>query len=178
MANDQPEVWMRGPVEGVPPLLQPVAHALLQAVEEVERLLVAFPNDLLWKKPAGVASVAFHLQHLTGVLDRMVTYARQLPLSEKQFEYLKQEGIEAPLTTTTLINSFRSKVAETVAYLKTVNEKHLTEFRPVGRKQLPSTVMGLLFHAAEHTMRHLGQMIVTARIVRADHQTHPGVIKN
>jgi hypothetical protein len=75
-----PEVWLRGPVENIPSLLQPVAHALLQAREEVSELLENFPNELLWEKPAGVASTGFHLQHLSGVLDRLFTYARGQPV--------------------------------------------------------------------------------------------------
>jgi hypothetical protein len=86
------EVWLRGPLPDVPPLLQPVAHALLQAREEVVKLLHGFPETLLWEKPAGVASVGFHLQHLTGVLDRTFTYAQGRPLTPTQLEALAMEG--------------------------------------------------------------------------------------
>lgn len=71
--TNKPEVWLRGPVANIPSLLQPVAHALLQAREEVNEMLVDFPEDHLWDKPAGVASVGFHLQHLKGVLDRLLS---------------------------------------------------------------------------------------------------------
>ncbi len=75
------EVWLRGPLPDVPALLQPVAHALLQAGEEVETLVADFPKKNLWDRPSGMASVGFHLQHLTGVLDRLFTYARGEVLS-------------------------------------------------------------------------------------------------
>lgn len=166
--STQPEVWMRGPVEGIPPLLQPVAHALLEATEEVERFVSGFPDAFLWKRPAGVASVGFHLQHFTGVLDRLVTYANGNSLTEEQLNNLKQEGKETNVKTEDLVRQFKQKVQETLDYLKTVNEKHLADYRPVGRKQLPSTVIGLLFHAAEHTMRHVGQLLVTVKVVKAN----------
>jgi hypothetical protein len=90
----QPEYWMRGPVENIPALLQPVAHALLQAKDEVNEMMQNFPPELLWQKPAGTASVAFHLQHLKGVLDRLFTYARAEQLNQNQLDYLTAEGKE------------------------------------------------------------------------------------
>ena len=86
------ETWLRGPVEGVPSLLQPVAHALLQAREETRALLRDFPPDLLWNCPAGLASVGFHLQHVSGVVDRLFTYARGESLSDQQRGSLAAEG--------------------------------------------------------------------------------------
>src|SRR5690242_6107011 len=94
MSSKLPEVWLRGPLENVPPLLQPIAHALLQAVEEVEKMMEAFPEQLLWQRPAGAASAGFHLQHLVGVLDRLFTYAVGQSLSPAQLEALKEEGKE------------------------------------------------------------------------------------
>lgn len=165
----QAEFWLRGPRPNVPPLLQPVAHALLQARQEVETALATFPDALLTARPAGVASVGFHLRHLAGVLDRMQTYARYQPLSETQLAYLAVEN-EVPTTpgsTIALVQHFHQTVEELLAYLPTVPETALPEFRPVGRAGLPSTVIGLLVHAAEHTTRHVGQLLVTARVVQA-----------
>ena len=163
-----PEVWLRGPVENTPALLQPVAHALMQAKEEVNKLMEGFPNELLWMKPAGAASAGFHLQHLSGVLDRLITYANGNSLSKEQLDYLKAEGdaTQTEVTTISLVNAFGDQVNKTLEALQQVDEKKLTEFRGVGRAQLPSTVFGLLFHSAEHTMRHLGQLIVTVKVVK------------
>ena len=163
-----PEVWLRGPVENIPSLLQPVAHALLQAREEVNELMKDFPDELLWIKPAGAASAGFHLQHLTGVLDRLFTYANGNALSNEQLAALKAEGDPEQTTTTAgeLVQKFNEQVDTVLKLLQQANEQKLTEYRGVGRAQLPSTVMGLLFHAAEHTMRHLGQLIVTVRVVK------------
>lgn len=165
-----PEVWLRGPLENIPPLLQPVAHAILQAGEELNELMKGFPDEKLWTKPAGVASPGFHLQHLTGVMDRLFTYARGTSLSEAQLAYLKAEGDpdQSKTTAAELVQAFHKQAGLALQELKQKDQQTLTEFRAVGRAQLPSTVMGLLFHAAEHTMRHLGQLIVTVRIIKGE----------
>ncbi len=161
------EVWLRGPLPDVPPLLQPVAHALLQAQEELHDYLNDFPDSLLWQRPADVASVAFHLQHLTGVLDRIFTYARGEALTETQMQALKAEGIENPeINVQQLVEAFNQQVEKAINQLKSTNEATLIEVRYVGRAKIPSTVIGLLFHAAEHTTRHLGQLLVTSKIAK------------
>src|SRR3954462_429268 len=86
-----PEVWLRGPVENVSPLLQPVAHSLLQAREEVQRIMGDFPDSKLWVKPEGLASAGFHLLHLVGIADRLFTYARGEALTASQLQALKLE---------------------------------------------------------------------------------------
>ncbi len=164
----RPEAWLRGPVAGVPTLLQPVAHALAQAVEDVRAALSGFPDAVLWTRPADVASVGFHLRHLAGVLDRMATYARAEPLTEAQFAHLADEGIpDDAARTADLVAAFEAAVRRFTAHLAATDVSTLAEPRTVGRQRLPSTVIGLLVHAAEHTTRHTGQLIVTARVVRA-----------
>jgi uncharacterized damage-inducible protein DinB len=162
-----PEYWLRGPIEDVPPLLQPAAHALLQARDEISEALIDFPQELAWQQPAGVASVAFHLQHLTGVLDRLFTYAEGKQLNEQQLVYLAAEGKQHDtVTIESLITQFNKQVDKAIDQLKRTTATSLTESRRVGRKQIPSTVFGLIFHAAEHTMRHTGQLIVTIRLLK------------
>lgn len=162
------EVWQRGPVKDVAPLLQPVAHALLQAKEEVNEYLDQFPDDLLWTRPAGMASAGFHLQHLSGVLDRVFTYARAEGLSELQFKQLSEEGqgTQEKCSVSDLVERFNLQVNQAIKQLKETNEANLADYRGIGRAGLPSTVIGLLFHAAEHTMRHLGQLMVTVAVVK------------
>jgi hypothetical protein len=161
------EVWLRGPLDNVPALLQPVAHALLQAREEVEELMADFPGELLWKKPAGAASPGFHLQHMAGVLDRLFTYAKNGSLDEGQFHALEAEGKPNEYSVADLITAYRIKVDEALIQLREVDKATLTEERGVGRSKLPSTVIGLYVHAAEHTMRHLGQLLVTVKVLKA-----------
>lgn len=165
----QPEVWLRGPLTDIPALVQPVAHALLQAQEEIHDLLNGFPDALLWQRPAGVASPAFHLQHIAGVLDRLFTYASGQPLTAQQLDYLKAEGVQSDdISVVSLLDHLDAQIASSLHALKTIDASTLTDARGVGRQQLPSTVLGLLFHAAEHTMRHLGQLLVTAKVLKYD----------
>jgi len=163
-----PEVWLRGPLADVPALLQPVAHALLQAREELNELMIGFPETLLWEKVAGMASPGFHLQHLTGVLDRLFTYAKGGLLSDEQLAFLAAEGKQgkAEINVGSIVNAFNQKIDAVLQQLKATDESTLTEWRGVGRAQLPSTVIGLYTHSAEHTMRHLGQLIVTVKVLK------------
>jgi uncharacterized damage-inducible protein DinB len=168
MANELPEFWLRGPIEGITPGLQPVAHALLQSRQEVKQALDGFPDELLWVRPAGRASVAFHLQHLTGVCDRLFTYAEGNMLEEEQLVYLKEEGKEREgIDLNNLIDQWSLAVEMALGRLAQWKAEDLLQPREVGRKKLPSTVLGLLFHAAEHSSRHTGQLIVTAAFVKA-----------
>lgn len=159
---DNTEFWLRGPVEGVPPLLQSAAHALLQSEKELRKYTENLSSDMLWEKPEGRASIGFHIKHVSGVLDRMMTYAKGKALTEEQFEYLRSEGErDVSLSADDLCNFFSSKVERMLRYFEGVSEDELKETRTVGRKELPSTVLGLLFHAAEHSQRHVGQLLVT-----------------
>jgi hypothetical protein len=152
----------------VPPLLQPVAHALLQAVEDVRRVVTPLGHDALWAKPGGAASVGFHARHATGSLDRLFTYARGETLSDAQRTVLARETAAAEqgnASAAELVTAFEAQVERALAQLRQTPEDRLTERREVGRARLPSTVLGLFFHAAEHTQRHVGQTITTAKIV-------------
>jgi len=161
------EVWLRGPLPGMPALLQPVAHALLQAQEELNSFMAGFPEELLWEKPAGLASPGFHLQHLAGVLNRLFTYAADQQLNQVQLDYLKSEGKPpaGEYSTETLLAVFNKQVDNCINQLKNTDESTLTDSREVGRAKLPSTVIGLYTHSAEHTMRHTGQLLVTVKVL-------------
>lgn len=162
------EAWLRGPVPGVPPLLQPAAHALIQAREEVEEAAGSLAPDELWNAPAGVASVGYHLRHLAGALDRLLTYARDEPLSETQRAALVAErhGPDPPPTAAALLAEVGAAIDRALEQLRSTPESVLLEPRFVGRARLPSTVLGLIFHAAEHTARHAGQIVTTVRMQR------------
>jgi len=159
------EVWLRGPLDGIPILLQPVAHALLQAREEINELMTDFTDALLWERPAGMASPGFHLQHMAGVLDRLYTYAKGEQLNEQQLDYLAAEGKNTDVRVSQLLDHFNEQVDIAIKQLSETDETTLTEVKGVGRAKVPSTVIGLLVHSAEHTMRHVGQLLVTVRIL-------------
>ena len=164
---DVPEVWLRGPLRGIPPALQPVAHSLLQSREELHATLNGLSSDDLWATPSGAASIGFHARHAAGSLDRLFSYARGEQLTAAQRAALAGEGAPdvRPRMVALLLAEFDSVVDHALEQLKATDEKTLLEFRGVGRAQLPSTVIGLLFHAAEHTQRHLGQIMTTAKIL-------------
>lgn len=165
----QPEFWLNGAIENIPSLLQPAAHALLQARNEVNEIMHDFPDSKLWLNPAGVASVGFHLQHLAGVLDRLFTYARAASLNEMQLKYLNEEGKSTiNISIAQLIENFNKQIDASLKQLSITDEATLTQYRSVGRKNLPTTVGGLLFHAAEHTIRHVGQLLVTVKFLSVD----------
>ena len=160
------EPWLRGPLPGVPALLQPVAHALVHAREEVPTFVRDVGGAALWARPAGRASVGFHLQHLAGVLDRLLTYARGEALTEAQLAALRAEGVPDPaLTVAELVAEFEGGVDRALAQIRATDPATLIDARGVGREEVPSTVLGLLVHAAEHTQRHAGQLLVTASVV-------------
>ncbi|HEX5971414.1 MAG TPA: DinB family protein [Gemmatimonadaceae bacterium] len=151
----------------MPPLLQPVAHSLLQCREEVDAKLSTLDAPRLVARPAGAASVAFHLTHAMGSLDRLLTYARGEQLSDAQLVALRAEsGVEAvPQDAAALAKRFGEAVERALVQVRGTSESALLDRREVGRGRLPSTAIGLLFHAAEHTQRHVGQAVTTARIV-------------
>lgn len=166
MANT--EWWQRGPIDGVPDLLQPVAHILLQVAESADELVDKLTEEEWNARPAHIASVAFHVRHMAAVIDRLFTYARGEVLTPEQFAELRAEG--DPVTAEDVpqvMAALHKRVDGAVAELRTVNPTTLGEFREVGRSKLPSTVIGCLVHGAEHAMRHIGQLSVTTRIVRA-----------
>jgi len=162
------EAWLCGPVEGVPDSLQPVAHALIQARDEARDVLQDFPAELLWTRPAGLASVGFHLQHIAGVIDRLFTYARGEALSDEQRAVLGKEGAppNPAVAVNELLDLLDAQVDRALHQLRTTQPGALSEIRAVGIRRLPATLLGLLFHAAEHAQRHIGQMLVTARVQR------------
>ncbi|HXT18919.1 MAG TPA: DinB family protein [Gemmatimonadaceae bacterium] len=162
------EWWQRGPIDGVPAVLQPVAHILLQVRESVHEMVGGLTDDQWNARPAGVASAAFHVRHMAGVIDRLFTYARGEGLSAEQFAAIQRE--REPLAAADVSNALDAldaRVDTAIDQLRATDAATLGDFRGVGRAQLPSTVIGCLVHGAEHSMRHVGQLSVTVRVVRA-----------
>lgn len=159
-----PEVWLRGPLPDYIDELQPVAHSLLQVREELERAALV-PPELLWARPGGAASIGFHLKHLAGSLDRLLTYAADRQLSAAQHEFLAAEERQTGESAAELVRKAQSAIDRALEHVRTTPLCTLDERRDVGRGRLPSTVLGLLFHAAEHAQRHSAQIITTAKIL-------------
>ncbi len=166
--TQQPHPWLRGPVDGVPRELQPVAHALIQTLEEVREFADGFPDDLLWEPVAGLAPVGFHLKHIAGVIARLTTTAETGETTEQQRAAALAEREHGPsdATTAALVAAVEQAVGTALERLRRTDPARVYEPREVGRLKLPSTMIGMMFHAAEHSQRHCGQLLVTTRVVR------------
>jgi len=164
----EPEVWLRGPIDGIDAYLQPAAHAMIQAREDLMTIARSVPADKLWARPGGAASVGFHVRHAAGALERLLVYARGEQLSAEQLSAAKAEKDESPgLDAAAVIEELKRSVDKALLQLKSTKREALLQPREVGRGRLPSTVMGLIFHAAEHAQRHAGQAITTAKALGA-----------
>ena len=168
MASERlPEVWLRGPLPGVSAVLMPAAHCLLQCREEIATVAASLTTEQLWARPGGAASAGFHLRHIAGSIDRLLTYARGSQLDRTQMVALRAEGEPGtpPDDAATVLASAHAAIDSAVATLRATPDDQLFALREVGRAALPSNVFGLLFHVAEHTHRHTGQLVTTAKIV-------------
>lgn len=164
-----PEAWLRGPVDGVPAALMPAAHSLIDAVEDMERAVEGLDAEQVWRAPGGAASIGFHLRHVPGSLERLLTYARGEALTDEQLAAGRREGEpgDPPTGLDELLEALREARDRTLDVYRAADPGSLDDPRAVGRAALPSTVLGILFHAAEHARRHAGQVVATARIVRS-----------
>lgn len=160
-----PEAWLRGPIEGVPAALMPVAHALVQARDDIDAVLTTLAPDDVWRRPGGAAPPGFHLLHLAGALDRLLAYARAEALGEAARAQLAEErrGGDPARTVPALRALVHASLDRALAQVSATPDASLGETRAVGRAGLQATVLGLLFHAAEHTTRHVGQLVTTIK---------------
>ena len=161
------EAWLRGPVPGVDPLLVPVAHMLQHAVEDAAAAVSGLTPAQIWTRPGGGASVGFHVRHLIGALDRIFSYARGEALTEHQMATLAGESEPGapPADAVALTADLRAAIDKALDQLRATRADTLLEPRGVGRRQLPTTVIGLLVHGGEHSARHAGQGVTLRRVV-------------
>src|SRR3954468_4448510 len=158
-----PEPWLRGPIPGVPPLIAPILYAFQHAREDLAKFTDGLTPAQLWDSPHGFASPGFHIRHIAGSTERLLRYLQGGDLTPEQMEALRDEerplGIGRDELLTLLDDALRD--AETV--IRAIDPATLEEARTVGRKQLLTTVIGLLTHIAEHTQRHVGQAIAACK---------------
>jgi uncharacterized damage-inducible protein DinB len=164
--GERPEPWLRGTLTDVPPVRRAVLHALELAREDVHRWCGVLSDAELNAQPGGVASVAFHMRHIGRSIDRLLTYAEGAPLSETQMALPRSE-LEPGAAREALFAEFDAAMELAFARIRAIDSARLDELRTVGRKALPTTLAGLLIHVAEHTQRHVGQAITTAKIITA-----------
>jgi uncharacterized damage-inducible protein DinB len=168
MTDDLPEVWLRGPVEGYPAELQPVVHALLQVREEVARNAADLTPEQLWARPGNAGAIGFHLRHIAGATDRLLTYAREQSLTPAQLAWLKAEGVpgDPASTAAELVDVAQQGIDRALAQIRDIDLRTWLDPRSVGRARLPTTVIGLVFHVAEHASRHAGQIATMRKVVK------------
>lgn len=157
---------MRGPIEGVDLLVAPVLYSFQQAREDLALHTAGLTMAQIWATPHGFGSLGFHIRHIGGSTDRLMTYVRGLQLSEEQMAKLKSEH-EPGASREQLLADLNHDFERAEAVVRGIDPSTLAERREVGRKKLPTTVIGLLTHIAEHTQRHVGQAISAAKLVRA-----------
>jgi uncharacterized damage-inducible protein DinB len=160
------EPWLRGTLKGLPPVHRGALHALELAEEDIARWCRGLSDAQLNARPAGVPSIAFHLRHIARSLDRLLTYAEDKQLQNAQRRALESE-LDAMATAQELFSEFDAALAAATARIRALLSVPLDATRRVGQKELPTTVGGLLLHIAEHTQRHVGQAITTAKVVQA-----------
>ena len=166
MLSKEQEAWLSGAIENVSPMLMPAAHALLEAVKDIELATETFNETQLRTQPNGAPSVGFHLLHIAGSCDRLLTYARGENLSDEQFaELAAEKEVNDSACADSLMRKAVGRIEIVIEEIRLTPAEILFERRTVGREQLPTNVFGLLFHIAEHTQRHVGQIVATAKIV-------------
>ena len=165
MEKTLPEPWLRGPISGISPLIAPVLYSFQQAREDLAKHTECLTGDQTWAHPFGLAPVGFHLRHIAGSVHRLTTYLLGAQLDEAQMAALRNE-MEPGEPLANLLAQVNESLAQAEERIKSIDPAILTEPRAVGRQQLPTTVIGLLIHIAEHTQRHVGQAIVAAKLAR------------
>jgi uncharacterized damage-inducible protein DinB len=160
------EPWLRGTLTDMAAVPRGVLHALELAKEDLEKWCAGLNDEELKARPAGLAPLAFHLRHIARSLDRMLTYAEGRELDEAQLAALKTE-LESGATRTAVFEEFALAIEKSSARVRALASGDFEAARFVGKQRLPTTLGGLLVHVADHTQRHVGQAITTAKIVMA-----------
>jgi uncharacterized damage-inducible protein DinB len=161
-----PEPWLRGMWTDVPPVQRGVIHALELACEDLDRWCAPLTDAELNSRPCGVASVAFHLRHIARSLDRLLTYAEGGELNSTQTWALSAEMDEGGKHAE-LFGELHEALQKSARRVRALPASEFDRPRYVGAKKLPTTLGGLLVHIADHTQRHVGQAITTAKIARS-----------
>ena len=159
------EPWLSGTHMGVDPLLRPILFSLEQSQSDLHQWTEGLSDEAIWSNPHGLAALGFLLRHITGSVDRLFTYAQDAVLNDAQMAYLKSE-MEPGATLAQLLADVDAMFAQVAQSIRGIDPRTLTNERGVGRKKLPTTVIGLLIHLAEHTQRHVGEAIITAKLLK------------
>ena len=164
--ESRPEPWLRGTLREVPPVARSVLHALELAQEDLHKWCDTLTHEEIHTQAHGLASVAFQLRHIARSIDRLLTYAEGGTLSETQMQALQNEKLPGARTEE-ILAEMDAAIALAGLRVRALASLDPVLPRTVGKIQLPTTLGGLLVHVADHTQRHVGQAIVTAKLVSA-----------
>ena len=145
--------------------MAPVLYAFRQAREDLAHHTEGLTVEQLWTRPAGSAPVGFHIRHIAGSVSRLMTYLQGRQLEQEQMAALREE-MTPGTSREDLLSGLDASLDAAETVIRALEVSSLTDSRTVGRLALPTTVIGLLVHIAEHTQRHIGQAITTAKVVR------------
>ena len=165
-----PEPWLRGPIAGVHPLVGPILYAFQQAREDLAKFTEGLTPEQLWDSPHGFGSAGFHIVHIAGSTERLLSYLQERQLTEAQMQALRDEARPLGSGRDEVLAILDRALRDAEAVVRAIDPATLEEPRGVGRQHLPTTVIGLLTHIAEHTQRHIGQAISACKWTRATHQ--------
>lgn len=160
-----PEPWLRGPLKDVHPLVAPALYGFQQTREDLARHTEGLTAEQVWARPHGLAPLGFHIRHISRSVDRLTTYLEGRQLDDAQLAALDKE-MEPGAGLNELSDDLDQALQRAEKLMRSLDPATLAQPRWVGRKRLPTTVMGLLIHIAEHTQRHLGQAISAAKLAR------------
>jgi uncharacterized damage-inducible protein DinB len=165
-AESLPEPWLQGTLTDLPVLQRAILHSLQMAQEDATKWCGGLDDREIHARPFGLPSVAFQLRHIARSLDRFCCYAEGVPLNPQQLAALASE-MENSGTRDSIFGELEASLETTRERLDTIIRQPLETPITIGRKHLPTTLAGLLVHAAEHTQRHVGQAITTAKVILA-----------
>jgi uncharacterized damage-inducible protein DinB len=160
------EPWLRGTYGDVPAVGRAVLHALDLALDDLTKWTDGLTDAELHTQPLGITSVAFHLRHIARATDRILTYAEGGQLTAEQLALLKAESTGEE-TLAQLLGDVEASFANAAMRVRNLAGADLNLARHVGRKQLPTSIGGSLIHVADHTQRHVGQVVTTAKVLKA-----------
>ena len=165
MSASLPEPWLRGDITDVHPILAQVLYSFRHAIEDLQTWTDGLNSEQLWSRPFELAPVGFHIRHIGGSVDRLLTYARGEELQPSQLADLRVE-MDPGTDRETLLSRLHSQLTQAANEVRDIDPHTFDMARTVGRNQLPTTVGGLLVHAAEHTQRHVGQAVTTTKLLK------------
>lgn len=163
--TERVEPWLRGTLTEVDAVRRGVLHALELAAEDIARWCDPLNGEEIESRPLGLPSVGFQIRHIARSLDRLLTYAEGQQLTERQLKNLKSE--EKFVDREATLVEFAEAIEISVKRIRAFSPAKYGESRLVGRKKLPTNLGGLLVHIADHTQRHVGQAVTTAKVVMA-----------